>query len=80
MSEQRDLGQLIFDANPYTHRMNIHPIQEDIEDYNPEQVWTFEGVPQNIKRAVRIKYTYPEQGLNETEHVIVLYVGSGGSG
>jgi hypothetical protein len=47
--------------------------------------WTFRGVPQTIKRAIRITYRYElrdaqgnPNGLYATEHVLIGYAGGNG--
>ena len=84
-SPQEALGTLIFNANPYAAPNNvIIPDQIQMEEDNYAAQWAFKGVTQNIKRALRIQYSYSKQDKGDTyivtEHLIVGFSGSNGGG
>jgi len=99
MPVEQALGTLIVNANPYTTGAagsmglvagllaQIDPNQIQVEEDNYAAQWTFKGVTQNIKRALRIQYQYDKRdkngnllGYRVTEHLIVGFAGSNGGG
>lgn len=99
MPVEQALGTLIVNANPYTTGAvgtmglvagppaQINPDQIQVEEDNYAAQWTFKGVTQNIKRALRIQYRYDKTdangnplGYKVTEHLIIGFAGSNGGG
>jgi hypothetical protein len=99
MSIEEALGTLIRMANPYTTGgvntiqfpsatagtpPTIDPSQIPVEEDNYAAQWTFKGQTQNIKRALRIQYTYPKTDssgavlYNVTENLLVGFAGTDG--
>jgi hypothetical protein len=65
----------------------IDPTQIPVEEDNYAAQWPFKGLTQNIKRALKIQYTYDKTdaqgnplGYKVTEHLLVGFAGSNGSG
>jgi hypothetical protein len=101
MSIEEALGTLIRMANPYTKggpttmsfvaagttggTATIDPTQIPVEEDNYAAQWTFKGQTQNIKRALRIHYTYQKTDdagtvlYNVTENLLVGFAGSNGT-
>jgi hypothetical protein len=83
-SPQQALGKLILDANPYAAPGDviIDPSQILMEEDNYAAQWAFKGLTQNIKRALRIQYSYKKKDKGGeyivTEHLIVGFAGSNG--
>ena len=97
MPVEQALGTLIVMANPYTTGgtgsmgfiagppAQIDPNQIQVEEDNYAAQWTFKGLTQNIKRALKIEYTYDKKdaqgnslGYTVTEHLLVGFAGSNG--
>ena len=74
-------------ANPYASpgqvKMPSDPAQIQMEEDNYAAQWAFKGQTQNIKRALRIQYSYSKttsagDTYTVTEHLLVGFAGSNG--
>jgi hypothetical protein len=82
-------------ANPYTNggpttlaapappNVNVTDIHAEEDNYAAQ--WTFKGLTQNVKRALRIQYTFDKKdaqgnslGYKVTEYLLVGFAGSNG--
>jgi len=99
MPVDQALGKLIIMANPYAPGAvaagtigfvaglpaQIDPNQIQVEEDNYAAQWAFKGLTQNIKRALKIQYSYEKTddkgtplGYRVTEHLLVGFAGSNG--
>jgi hypothetical protein len=99
MSIEEALGTLIRQANPYTngqhgamgfapaipHPPQIDPNQIQMEEDNYAAQWAFKGLTHNIKRSLKIKYTFDKKdaqgnllGYKVTEYLLIGFAGSNG--
>lgn len=96
------LGTLIRMANPYTTGqantlhfataaagppVTINVSEIPVEEDNYATQWTFKGLTQNVKRALRIQYQFDKTddqgnpvGYKVTEYLLVGFAGSNGGG
>ncbi len=74
-----DLGEFIRQQNPYTQNMQLPPDwKAKSETDTSVNYWYFKGAPLRVKKAIRVLYTYVENGKTETEHLLIGYEGAGG--
>lgn len=82
----KDLGQLIFRANPYKLRPgdgepqdNDPRLDEGIEYDSYGLTWAFRGGSHRIAKVLRIPYTYTDSlGMTVRDYIWVGYEGAGG--
>lgn len=86
-TDPKDLGQLIFDSNPYVKATGAPPHKKQQEfmfdavevDYRSYQ-WTFKGGSSYIQKALRIPYCYiDDDGIEIRDYLLVGFEGGGGN-
>lgn len=81
----RDLGEFIFDENPYTTQGQLRPGFQsvaEIDDFKEREGdaerWTFGGKQRKVAKALRIRYRFRDKdGQVKSEHLLVGYEGAG---
>ena len=83
----QQLGQYIFDANPYTRKKNpadplptaMDPLLTDTEKYYVNAQWYFKDGTHHVGRALRIPYHFTDsEGQTVQEYLLVGFEGTGG--
>ena len=83
-SDPKDLGQLIFDENPYSSLQTTAPkkfelmVDETEVDYKGLE-WYFKNGDNYVKKALRIPYIYKDANNHVIrDYLLIGYEGGGG--
>ena len=84
-TDPKELGQLIFDANPYLkppaaggRKTKLEFMLDEVEmDYRGYQ-WTFKSGNDYVAKALRIPYCYTDaDGVEVRDYLLIGYEGGG---
>ena len=76
----RDLGEFILEQNPYSSDGKL-PVgfQAACESDEVDRTWRFRDEDRQVRRAIRIAYTYRDEKGVHTDHLLIGYEGGSGN-
>ncbi len=82
-TDPKDLGQLIFDENPYIKASptpkTLKIIIDETETSYRDMQWYFKNGSNYVAKALRIPYRYTDKdGRDIVEYLLIGFEGSGG--